>query len=371
MSLTWVILQRDGQQYKYSMFDNTFLFNRDLMDIQIEGWNPDVFLTFDDIVCIKTENYNNQEHRIEQLPQGLLELAIRFSNITELPVFPPSIKKIQLYETGIVLTEEQMGDLRKKHPVATIAISGVPPMKKEVLRQTYYKYVMPSYYLADSDDDYSYCGSDEDEEKDVLNRQHVLDNSQTVHLTSINHSVLESIKIIQKESEKYPPVLTPIQLLFREQKQEDPEIIVLKTEIDKWRTIPSKWAELTFDKLFRMVMTIVGGQPDEETQKNMKQRVLTEMKEAVKKCFMGRMNRLVSSLVGFVDGVSVHLSVKEELQIKSLAIVQAFQEYRINKTEAREQMDTLLKNYEEFEEITEEIKQEYVKAFDDLLNEEN
>lgn len=71
MSLSWVILKKEGQQYKYFLFDNTYLFNRDLMDIQIEGWNMDVFLTFDDIICIRTDNYNPPYQKIEQIPQGL------------------------------------------------------------------------------------------------------------------------------------------------------------------------------------------------------------------------------------------------------------------------------------------------------------
>ena len=375
MSLSWVVLEKDGQQYKYAMFENSHIFNRDLMDIQIEGWNMDVFLTYDDIVCIKTENYDSPERRIEQLPLKLSELHIRFSNITELPVFPPNIQKIQLYETGVVLNEEQMTELHNLFPNVIIAISSVHKMKAQKPIVPYYRYTMPTYVEYDSDDvytQYSYDGSDDDDDDDYNGEEfydeyHVLDNTQTVHLTSINKSVSQSIEIIRKEYEKHPQVLTPFQLLFREENQQDTDTVLLKDAIQEWRENPSRVYGLTFSSLFTMVMTIIGGQPDEETQRNMKQRVLSEMRDAMDKCFMGRINRLVSSLVGFVKGVSVHLSVKEEVQMKSLLIVKALTDQTINKEEAREQMNTLLKEFNEEEGITEQIKQGYLSALEDLL----
>lgn len=80
---------------------------------------------------------------------------------------------------------------------------------------------------------------------------------------------------------------------------------------------------------------------------------------------MGIINRLVSSMIGFVDGVSVHLSVKEEIQMKSLLIIKGLTEQTINPDEAKEQMKTLLENFGEDDGITEQIKQGYLSALDD------
>ena len=256
--------------------------------------------------------------------------------------------------------------MRRLYPNATITVSSVPSMKRQVAVPTYYRYTMSTEFQWDSDDDdgsqYSYRGSDDDEQT------HVLDNEQTVHLTSINKSVSQSFDVIRKEYDILPQVITPIQLLFREENPHDADVIALKEAIQEWRTIPHKVHGLTFGSLFTMVMTIVGGQPDEETQRNMKQRVLAELRDALDKCFMGRINRLVSSLVGFVEGVSVHLSAKEEVQMKSLLIVKALTKRTINRVEAREQMNTLLEEFDDEDGITEQIKQGYLSALDDLAN---
>lgn len=206
----------------------------------------------------------------------MTELYIKFSNIVEIPVFPPDIRKIQLYQTGIVLNEEEMNEIRTMYPKATITISSVPTMKRQVPDYKLYKYTQPIHITWDSDDDdddysqYSYRGDSDDDDDE---EQHVLDNSQTVHLSSINKSVSQSIDVICKEYEKYPQVLTPVQLLFQEQNQQDAEIVELKDAIQEWREHPAKVFGLTFGSLFTMIMTIVGGQPEEEKQRNMKQRI--------------------------------------------------------------------------------------------------
>ena len=374
MSLSWVILEKNGQQYKYPLYDNTHLFDRDLINIQIEGWNMDVFLTYDDIVIIRTENYNPKERRIAVLPQRLDEIYIKFSNITELPVFPPDIKSIQLYDTGIVLDDdgEQLAELHRLYPKAMITISSVPSMKRDIAIRTYYKYTYNHTAYDDSGDDdddddddvsqYSYRGEDDDD----YEQTHVLNDEQTVHLSSINRSVSLSIDIIRIEYEKYPQVLTPMQLLFCEVDTTSDENIKLMAEIQKWRQEKYNVFDLTFGSLFTMVMTIIGGQPEEETQRNMKQRVLIEMRDSIDKCFMGRFNRLVSSLVGFVEGVSVHLSNKEEIQMKSLLIIKSLKEYSINKEQARQQMLSLLEQFSNEDGITKQIKQGYLSALEDF-----
>lgn len=374
MSLSWVIMEKEGQQYKYSLYNNSHLFNRDLMNIQIEGWNMDVFLTFDDIICIKTENFYPQERRIEELPKGLIELQIRFANIVELPVFPPNIKKIQMFDTGVVLDEDKMLELQKMYPDATITISSVPSMKREVAIPTYYRFTHIndendendeiSRYTYDSYSDYSFNGDDDDDDDFFNMDKHVLNNKQTVHLTSINQSVMKSIEVIFKESEKYPPIYDPVEILFEEINGLDE--ITLKFAIKEWIEKSFEVKEITFCSLFTQIMKIVHGQPNEETRKNMKIRIKTELYDAIDKCFMGRINRLVSSMASFINDVEVYLSAKEELQMKSLLIINRLNNLNINIEQAREQMVELLEQFEEKDGITEQIKKEYLLALDEL-----
>lgn len=371
--VTWVMLKKDNQMYKYTLYDNTHLFHPELMNIQIEGWNPDVFLTYDDIFCIKTEDYHSAVRRIEQLPTSMNELYMKFSNITETPVFPPDIKSIQLYGTDIELTEEQRTELHRLYPKASIAIDSIPFLKKKVVPVRREVYIRREY--EDDDDDstsqYSaYFDRDDDDEDDNdshngFDMNHVLDTAQTVHLTSINYSVSQSIQVIQEESQKYPEVLKPIHLLF-----EETDDRTLRTALREWCEQLQKVHGVTFHELFRMVMSIIDGQPEEETRQNMKQRVMEELRDAIDKCFMGRINRLVSALVGFIQGIVVGVSVKEEIQMKILSIVQNITHKRINGVQAREQMLNLFENVGVEDGITEYYKQVNLSALDDLIGDD-
>lgn len=377
MSKTWVMLEKDGQIYKYILYDNTHVFNRDLMDIQIEGWNPDVFLTYDDIVCVRTHDYHTSIRRIDELPPTLTDLYIRSSNITDIPVFQPDVKSIQLYGTNIEEpTSEQQDELRRLYPRALIAIDSLAFMfkKQPVVQPREYQGYTRGYDSDEnsdySDDDYSqysYRGSDDDNNLvgTYTELNHPLDTDQTVHLTSINHTVLQSIQILREKSQEYPQVLKPIHLLF--ENEEEGDNTGLRSALREWRDQTQKVHQITFGELFHIVMTLVDGHPNEEIRENMKQRVLTELREAIGMCFMGRINRLVSSMVGFVEGVTVGVSVKEELQMKILLIVKNWTDKRIDGKQARRQMKTLFENVGEEDGITDYFKQENLSALDDLI----
>ena len=241
MSKTWVMLEKDGQIYKYILYDNTHVFNRDLMDIQIEGWNPDVFLTYDDIVCVRTHDYHTSIRRIDELPPTLTDLYIRSSNITDIPVFQPDVKSIQLYGTNIEEpTSEQQDELRRLYPRALIAIDSLAFMfkKQPVVQPREYQGYTRGYDSDEnsdySDDDYSqysYRGSDDDNNLvgTYTELNHPLDTDQTVHLTSINHTVLQSIQILREKSQEYPQVLKPIHLLFENEEEGDNTDLLLQS----------------------------------------------------------------------------------------------------------------------------------------------
>ena len=55
---TWIFFEKNANIFKYKLVDNTHLFDVNLMQLQIEGWNED--LTFNDITHIKTIDYLEQ-----------------------------------------------------------------------------------------------------------------------------------------------------------------------------------------------------------------------------------------------------------------------------------------------------------------------
>jgi hypothetical protein len=51
------MLEKDATIYKYKLVDNQHLFNKDVMNLQIEGWNTEIPMNYNNIICIRTEDY--------------------------------------------------------------------------------------------------------------------------------------------------------------------------------------------------------------------------------------------------------------------------------------------------------------------------
>lgn len=360
---TWVMLEKNGTIYKYKLFDNTHLFHRDVMELQIEGWNIDTPLKYNDIVCIKTEDYFQET--IPDLPFSLRELHIKKSKLTEVPRFQPHVKSIQLINSQIVVDDLAMENLRRLYPQAYINISQ-HKLETDWVRETpvFRRYVAPIHPWAPGNAVPRFLEQPE----------HVLDSDQTVHITSINHGVLDAIQVIQKESIKYPFVQDPVYALFHSEKRTywqywkgmlSPSRIYLEHEIQKWSRDATTHSvhRLTFMDLFQKIMRIVENHPSKE---DMKARIKTELTDSIGLCFTGRINRLVNALVGFVDGIRVGLSVKEETQLNISAIVKKVIDKKTTKKEAKKEMTDLFLSLIEEESITQSYRDANLAALDDF-----
>lgn len=356
------MLQKKGQIYKYQMFDNKHIFNKGLMNIQIEGWNPDVSMDFDDIFCIKTSCYNKKT--IDNIPRSMQHLEITISNLEEIPLFPACIQTVKLINSKINIDDKGLQDLRELYPKAFINITTFDCMgfndtheihhqeQAEIMRQNLQR-------------------------RDIVNNLHPLNNNQTVHVSSINECIVKAIDIIKRESKKYTRVSYPVEELYYDgstsffmnmYKNLNNERDHLKSEIKIWcrDEIVHSIQKITFRELLTMIMTIVKNHPQKD---DMKERIKIELQDSVGLCFTGRMNRLVNSLVGFVDGIQIGLSPKEEIKMRIDSIVQSLLHKKIKKEEAKKCMHALFDTYvdtTEEEGLSENIKKSYFLALDDF-----
>ena len=94
---------------------------------------------------------------------------------------------------------------------------------------------------------------------------------------------------------------------------------------------------------------------------------MTELHESIGLCFTGRMNRLVNSLAGIVDGIKVSFSVAEQLQLESSKIIERLNNKKITFAAARLEMLDLFNDDEVKLDISLiALKEDYISALDDF-----
>ena len=84
-------------------------------------------------------------------------------------------------------------------------------------------------------------------------------------------------------------------------------------------------------------------------------------------CFTGRMNRLVNSLSGIVEGIKVSFSIEEQIQLESQQIIERLTEKTITLEKAKEEMVEIF-NDEEIKNVPHlmQLKEDYVNALDEF-----
>lgn len=207
-------------------------------------------------------------------------------------------------------------------------------------------------------------------------------NNQTVHISSVNHCVCKAISIIMEESQKYLPVDRPLDKLVKTPLRIGSPFYynwflnIVDPWVNPFMDIPFKmallqWMEdtsvhtkhnITFKQLITMIMTIVENHRQKE---NMKHRLIVELKESVDLCFTGRINRMVNALVGFVEGIYIGLSAKEEIEMKISVLIKQLIDKKTNRETVKEHMVELFSQVGEKENISDDYKEACVKALDD------
>ena len=372
---TWVMLEKNKTIYKYKLFDNTHLFDKDLMNLRIEGWNTEVKMDFNDIICIKTEDYHNEQ--ITSIPFSLKELSIKNTDLKEIPLFPKGIKSIQLINSKIEMDEPKMQILKNCYPSAKINITTLTFMEKDWTLQ---RQADVNEAVANIN---NMIRGREDPNKDTI----LKNNSQTVHISSINKCVLDAITMIKEESKKYTKINNPVYCLFHEETESKDKTFFglihrkicnlfktvnntkLEANIHLWWNDTSTHSvhKITFSELFTMIMTIIMNHSSKE---DMKERLIIELQDSIGLCFTGRINRMVNALVGFMDGIQIGLSVKEETQMRISMIVKRLMDKKIKKEEAKREMEELFEGLGKESNITENYKEANLLALEEFGDDE-
>jgi hypothetical protein len=135
--------------------------------------------------------------------------------------------------------------------------------------------------------------------------KNVYNDSQNVHSSSIQQSVKSSIYNLMKEvKEPFNYNYMDDSILMKQTKQ-------LLNDYCKNEEIHSQ-LECTFGELLDSIFLEIS-KMDEEKQMEIKKRINEEIKDSIGMCFTGRIVRIVNSLSGYSDKVSINISDSEEI----------------------------------------------------------
>ena len=380
------------------------IFNRGLVNVLLEPYQEleGINYTYDDIsTMIINEFYYpelNEDINDEVLPKGLKKLEIRRSYLNVLPEFPQSIEKIIIGSSEIHLNEAHFTKYPNLKQLELTVLSFINPSvptncyKKITLKHEYNDYgtlTMNLIYEGRADFDTHINLDDTIDYRDYRDGRlfeynppvivlpdanklaHLVNNGQSVHISSINKAICKSIALINELAEKYPPVENPLSYIIKPTnvfKRAYHYICnVFKNEIRS--TIIEDWFasgeihslhKITFAQLFEKVVRII---IHHEYKEGLIERLREELTEAIGMCFTGRMNRLVNSLSGIVEGIKVSFSIEEQIQLESQKIIERLTNETITPEQAKIDMEEIFND----EEIKNDprlmkLKEDYIEA---------
>ena len=384
--------------------DSENIFNRGLVNILLEPYEEleGIHYTYDDIsTMIINDDHrafigDNDDDTHQHLPNGLKKLHIQRSCLVQLPKFPLSIEKIIIGSSFIQMREDfthytnlkqleigVMSDLGSIYPANLYKkIIKIQESERELYfnrrivhqnnRQMpdvlYRDYIRPAAL-----------------EPDAAKLAHLVNNGQSVHISSINKAICKSITLINKLAEKHPSVENPLDYIIKPKnvfkwayhyicnvfKRLDDDITDSNTTIQNWFASGEIHSlhQITFAQLFEKVVRII---IHHEHKEGLIERLREELTEAMGLCFTGRMNRLVNSLSGIVEGIKVSFSIEEQIQLESQKIIERLNTKTITLEKAKEEMLEIF-NDEDIKKDPQlmRLKEDYVNALDDFVDDDS
>jgi hypothetical protein len=194
----------------------------------------------------------------------------------------------------------------------------------------------------------------------------MFENKQTVHIQSINDSVSKSIKKIlelTKNIEEYYNNNYIGEILYEFYGVYIFRIFIYSYNIRqiekmiKDKSIHSKM-HITYNNLLVRVWQIIKNHPEKN---NLIERLKNEIHDSFTYCFTGRINRLVNTLSGFVEGIKVTISEKEEVQNEIAIIIRNFGEKNISKENALKKINEVFNGRN----LDEKYKKSWIDALED------
>lgn len=213
----------------------------------------------------------------------------------------------------------------------------------------------------------------------------MFNSTQTVHLTSINKSVQKSVeKIIELTSHKYSKIKEGY-LVFQLLEEAYPtgemyvghllkntfhlhstELMSLRDKILTWTMLetPHTATKTTYGEMLARVWILI---KHHEQKADFIENLKIELAASDGVCFTGKYNRLINSLVGFVDGITVGISMREQLQIEIGKYIAKLSSEQISYDECKKAIQDLLEDPEVAEDssITEDYKNAWMDALED------
>ena len=193
----------------------------------------------------------------------------------------------------------------------------------------------------------------------------------------INKAICKSITLINELAEKYPPVEKPLDYMIKPKNvlkrvydyifsMYGNEITYTNPSVLEWfnSTEIHSLHQITFATLFEKVVRII---IHHEHKEGLIERLREELTEAMGLCFTGRMNRLVNSLSGIVEGIKVSFSIEEQIQLESQKIIERLTNETITPEQAKIDMEEIFND----EDIKKEpglmrLKEDYIEALADF-----
>lgn len=232
------------------------------------------------------------------------------------------------------------------------------------------------------------------------NKNIVKASSQNVHLTSICNSVEKNVNIIinltpeydknKKDvyisefitecKKKYYTELNKliikygyVKALYLYLKGFDDDYndqtyvnMINDNKLNSWLSCTDRYKQtgLTYGDVFSRIWLIVKDHPHRKYFVN---NIKIELNQSVGYCWVGRFNRLINSLVGYVDGIIVGISIKEQLEIEIGRLIEKLNKNEITYEKCKEEFESLFSD--ENVKTDPDIKQDYINAMMDALEE--
>ena len=155
----------------------------------------------------------------------------------------------------------------------------------------------------------------------------ILHSSQTVHLSSVNASVVASLDIIQQYIQTHSlKVVDATDRLFKEFSTLHLFSQFFKTQF-LIKSVQSVTG-LTYEKTFMIIWTALchAIQTNLISKEDAFQRMAIEITDSIDVCFTGKYNRIFNALVGVIDGVHIGISSQEEIQMEMTRLIQKYNE---------------------------------------------
>lgn len=380
------------------------IFNRGIVNILLEPYQEleGIHYTYDDISTMILNYYRGHKNDNIELPKELKKLEINSSSMLEIPHFPQSIEKIIIRSSFIRLSNEDF----TKYPNLKQLELGVYSDINSIYPTNLFKKIKIQHIetqsgwgvyqqIGEGPADFTHrdniIGYREDRinpapiidlEPDANKIAHLVNNSQSVHISSINKAICKSITLINELAEKYPPLEDPLSYIiiiikptnvFKRAYHYVRNIFIDDITINGSNTTLQNWFasqeihslhQITFATLFEKVVRII---IHHEHKEGLIERLREELTEAMGMCFTGRINRLVNSLSGIVEGIKVSFSIEEQIQLESQQIIKRLNDKTITLEKAKKEMEEIFNN----EDIVADpqlmkLKGDYIIALEDF-----